>query len=102
MKKRYSDKQLTFIRKQAMIYQCACPAQICESIENIRMLYKMQESCLDINDIDKSVHECIKETAEKTHDELEQCLATILQIEGWDMNSLIMPAHLSKRLLDDI
>ena len=101
MKKMFSNDQLTHIRTQALIYQCACPAQVCVAIDTIRNLYEHQLGCLDATDTDKAVHTRIKESAELTHANLEQCLTDVLKLEGWEMETLEMPAFLQKRLLDE-
>ncbi|MFO7602268.1 MAG: hypothetical protein R6X06_00470 [Gammaproteobacteria bacterium] len=101
MQQTYSDAQLMHIRDQAMVYQCACPAQVCVAIDSIRSLYQQQLRCLDTTDTDRSVHERIKASAERSHAELEACLTDIIRIEGWDMATLKMPAYLQKRLIDD-
>lgn len=101
MKYLFSNEQLSFIRDQAMIYQCACPAQVCVTVDKIRELDEIQKKCLDASDVDKAVHERIRESAIKCHGEMERCLEDILRIEGWDMESLEMPDNLKKRLMDE-
>jgi len=54
-----------------------------------------------VTDTDHAVHARIKESAERTHAELEKCLTDILKLESWDMKTLDMPAYLQKRLHDD-
>jgi len=101
MKRVYSDQQISRIRDQAMIYQCACPAQVCVTIDKIRQLDEMQAECLDASDVDRAVHQRIRASAQKCHAELEGCLEDILQLEGWDMETLEMPENLKKRLIDE-
>jgi hypothetical protein len=101
MKKMFSNEQLAYIRDQAMIYQCACPAQICESIQHIRDLYDQQIKCIELTDTDKAVHGRIKESTENTHKEFEQCLTDVLKLEKWDMETLKMPEYLIKRLIQE-
>lgn len=100
MNKTFSKEQLFHIRDQAIIYQCACPAQICMAIDAIRGLHDYQNTCLDQTDTDHAVHKRIKESSEKAHIELEQCLQDVLKLEGWNMKTLDMPEYLQKRLLD--
>ncbi len=102
MNTRYSDEQLTHIRNQALIYQCACPAHVTAVINAIRALHEQQQNCINESDTDHAVHTRIQQSADKTHSELENCLTDILQLEGWDMDSLQMPEYLKKRLLDGI
>jgi len=102
MNTRYSNEQLTHIRDQALVYQCACPAHITVVIDAIRTLHEQQQKCLNQSDADDAVHKRIKQSAQKAHDELENCLTDILKLEGWDLHTLQMPEYLKKRLLDDI
>ncbi len=101
MQQTYTTEQLTYIRDQALIYQCACPAQVCVAIDTILKMHALQMQCLNATDTDRSVHERISATAEKCLAELELCLTEILQLEGWNMQTLKMPEYLKKRLLDE-
>lgn len=100
MDKTYSEEQLVYIRNQALIYQCACPAHVTVVIDAIRTLHNQQVNCLNESDTDNAVHMRIKESAEKNHSELEKCLTDILKLEGWNLDTLVMPEYLKKRLLD--
>lgn len=102
MNTRYSNKQLTHIRNQALIYQCACPAHVTVVVDAVRTLHEQQQNCLNESDTDHAVHARIKQSAQLAHDELENCLTDILKLEGWDMDTLKMPEYLKKRLLDGI
>lgn len=93
---RYSRESLVLIVEQAIIYQCACPAQICKAITQVRELHDYQRDCLTRTDTDRSVHERIAATCERNHAELEQCLADVLRLEGWDPVTLKMPDNLDK------
>lgn len=97
MQPRYPREALRKIIEQAMIYQCACPAQICKAIGQMRELHKYQQECLVDQNTDRLVHERIALAAEKAHAELEQCLADVLRLEGWNVETLEMPADLAKR-----
>lgn len=97
MQQRYPREALRRIIEQAMIYQCACPAQICKAIGQMRELHKFQQECLVDQSTDQAVHERIALAAEKAHAELEQCLADVLRLEGWNAETLEMPADLAKR-----
>lgn len=101
MNKTYSEGRLAHIREQALIYRCACPAQVCVAIEAIRVLYSYQINCLDDTDTDQAVHLRIKDSAERSHAELEECLTDILKKEGWNIETLKMPSNLKKRLLGE-
>lgn len=102
MKTRYTHEQLAHIRNQALVYQCACPAQVTVVIDAIRTLHEQQQNCLNETDTDDAVHTRIKESALQVHVELENCLTDILKLEGWDLETLKMPEYLKKRLLDDV
>jgi hypothetical protein len=102
MDMQFSNEQITRIRDQSMVYQCACPAQVCVAISAIRELHRFQAKCLDRSDTDRAVHTRILEAAEQTHAELERCLVDILRLEGWDMQTLKMPKSLQKRLLEEL
>lgn len=102
MKTRYSKDQLIRILEQAAIYQCACPAQVSNTISGLRELYAYQQQCLDSSDTDREVHGTIARAAEQALEIIEQCLADVLRLEGWDPVSLEMPDSLKKRLLDQV
>lgn len=102
MKTNYTSEQLTHIRNQALIYQCACPAQVTVVVDAIRTLHEQQQICLNETDTDDAVHSRIKQSSLKAHAELEDCLTDILKLEGWDLETLKMPEYLKKRLLDGI
>lgn len=100
MEQTYPQSALVSIRRQAMIYNCACPAQVAETIAHLRKLYDYQAACLNEVPMDAAVHQRIAEAAERAHREMETCLREILAIEGWDPVTLQMPAHLEKRLAE--
>lgn len=80
-----------------MIYQCACPAQICKAIGQMRELHKYQQECLVDQSTDRAVHERIALAAERAHAELEHCLDDVLRLEGWNTETFEMPPDLAKR-----
>ena len=96
MTHRYSKEVLVKIVQQAMVYQCACPAQVCKAINQVRELYAYQEDCLSRSDTDKAVHERIAATCVGNHAALEQCLEDVLKLEGWDLVTYEMPSNLGK------
>ena len=99
MHQQFDTLQISKIIDQALIYQCACPAQVCRAIFELRELHDCQMACINDPQTDDLVHTTIARTAEKTHALLEQCLAEILQIEGWDLRTLTMPDALRKKPL---
>jgi hypothetical protein len=97
----FSREQLDTILKQSMMYACACPAQICKTIKEQRALYTYQQECLNQDDTDKAVHQAIADAIEETHPKLEACLKEVLTLEGWDLETLEMPAAILKKLMGD-
>ena len=69
MQPKFSKEQLMRVRDQALMYQCACPAQV-----SILLAYPI----------------------------FEQCLADVLLLEGWNMETLEMPELLKKRMVDSV
>ena len=63
MKKQYAPEQLERIRDQTAVYQCACPAQVCKAIEQIRYLNNYQKECMSKTDSQQEVHEAISAAA---------------------------------------
>jgi hypothetical protein len=102
LEKRFTDSQLQTILEQAAIYACACPAQVCKSINQHRALFKYQANCYNETDTDRAVHARIADTVRQSHAEMEHCLVDILRLEGWDMATLKMPTDLAKRLTDEV
>jgi len=97
----YTADQLSHIINQALLYQCACPAQVAKGIIDQRALYEYQQNCLNTTDTDMKVHQSIADCAETCHKNLEACLKEILTIEGWDPETLDMPESLKKRFMDN-
>lgn len=98
----YSREQLTWIREQAIIYQCACPAQVSKLLSEMQWLYKYQADCLNQTDVDFLVHSNIAEATKKAYPIIEQCMTDVLTLEGWDMATLTMPESLKKLTLASI
>lgn len=97
MKTQFSAVQISKIIDQALVYQCACPAQVATTILELRDLYDYQSKCNESNDTDKRVHEAIARATAETHAIMERCLEHVLAIEGWDRETLAMPEQLQKR-----
>jgi len=97
MKERFNTTQISKVIDQALMYQCACPAQVCRAIFELRELYDYQIKCANDTANDRLVHETIAATAEQSHMLMEECLVKILEIEGWDPTTLIMPESLRKK-----
>ena len=98
MKHQFDAFSLSRIIDQALVYQCACPAQVCRSILELRELYDYQRDCGNDSGNDRNVHDTIAEATSRAHETMEQCLEQILVIEGWDAATLTMPESLRKKI----
>lgn len=90
---RFSPAQLQAIIEEGAIYMCACPAQLCQQMISLRDLYAYQEQCM-ARDANAEVHDAIAAATRRAYAELEECLDRILTLEGWDRDTLKMPAGL--------
>jgi hypothetical protein len=98
MKLKYDAAQISRIIDQALIYQCACPAQVATTLLELRDLHDYQERCAEASDTDARVHAAIAAATEEIHARMERCLDEVLAIEGWDTATLTMPGGLRKRV----
>jgi hypothetical protein len=98
---RFSNDQLHRITDQAMIYMCACPAQVVRQILNLRELFDYQRTCAVKDHLMMQAHAHIAESTARAHAELERCLDEVLDLEGWDRATLTMPAGL-RELRDQV
>lgn len=96
MNTRFTDEALSRVIDQSLIFQCACPAQVAKHILGLRDLHAYQRECLGATDTDAAVHRRIAADAEAAHGLLEGCLRAVLALEGWDLETLEMPATLQK------
>lgn len=94
MKEMFTAAQVSRIIDQALIYQCACPAQVGRAIFELRELYAYQVSCGNDTTNDERVHAAIARATEQSHEAMEACLDEILIIEGWDKATLSLPESL--------
>lgn len=97
MKEQFNPSQISKVIDQALVYQCACPAQVCRAIFELRELYEYQMNCASDTVNDELVHKTIAQATEKAHELMEDCLHKILEIEGWDKKSLVMPESLKRK-----
>lgn len=97
----FDNAQLSHIIEEAMIFQCACPAQVAQHILGLRELSRYQFSCSITRTEDFGVHARIMESVRRTHVEMEQCLGDVLAAEGWDTATLTMPEGL-RQLRDQL
>ena len=97
MIERFNASQVSKVIDQALVYQCACPAQVCRAIFELRELHEYQTNCANDSVNDEVVHNTIALATEKAHELLEDCLARILEIEGWDQSNFDMPDSLKSK-----
>ena len=97
MKEQFNSAQISKVIDQALVYQCACPAQVCRAIFELRELYEYQMNCASDSANDDLVHKTIAAATEKSHEMMEECLQKILEIEGWDQGTFAMPEGLKKK-----
>ncbi|MGE4448995.1 hypothetical protein [Azospira oryzae] len=97
MEQRFSDQQLERIIDEATIYMCACPAQVAAAIRDLRGLYRYQQDCLEAPSSERPVHQLIAASTNTAHAELEECLDRVLDLEGWDRQTLRMPEGLRRK-----
>ncbi len=97
MKEQFDAAQISKVIDQALVYQCACPAQVCRAIFELRELYEYQMNCANDSVNDALVHRTIAAATEKSHEVMEACLKKILEIEGWDQVTFTMPQALKKK-----
>jgi len=103
-KKQFSEQALEQIVEEAMIYMCACPGQVAREIRQLRELIAYQSNCEQTPDADPRVHQTIAQSAIAAHALMEDCLSQVLDLEGWDRETLKMPAGLRQlrdRLISD-
>ena len=99
---RFSDAELGKIIEEAMIYMCACPAQVADAMRHMRTLHRYQLNCLVQPQNDSTVHASIAESTIQAHAILQDCLEQVLTLEQWDRATLRMPTHLRARRLSAI
>lgn len=97
MKEQFNPSQISKVIDQSLVYQCACPAQVCRAIFELRELHEYQMNCANDSVNDERVHKTIAEATEQAHQLMEDCLKQILEIEGWDQVSLVMPESLKRK-----
>ena len=99
----FTDAELEKIINEAMLYMCACPAQVAAQISDLRGVLRYQRNCLQTaSGAAIQVHQTIAEATLQAHRQLEQCLDQVLQLEGWDRQTLTMPAGLRQLRDDDL
>lgn len=103
MQQQFDDGQLEQVIDQAVIYQCACPAQVARLLLTLREVRDYQESCLAREDTAlQATHARIIKAVEAAHTLLEQCFNDVLELEHWDKSSLTMPTALRQLAHDEL
>lgn len=98
MKTRFNDDILSKIIEQALVYQCACPAQVAELLLELRRVEQYEIACLETEDDHLAItHRKIAESVAAAHVILEQCLDEVLDHEGWDRSTWKMPEDLRSK-----
>ena len=97
LKEQFNAAQISKVIDQSLIYQCACPAQVCKAIFELRELFDYQMNCISDSKNNELVHNTIAAAAEVSHEIMEECLKQILKIEGWDQANLKMPELLKHK-----
>ena len=92
----FTDRELEAIVEEATIYMCACPGQVAAEIRGLRNLIRYQRDCINSGKTLAVVHQTIESSAHEAHVLMEACLERVLEIEGWDRQTLKMPAGLRK------
>lgn len=104
LKTQFTNAQLQRINIQGMIYMCSCPSQVSGQIDSLRKLFDYQVNCSDRNrgELQAKVHQRIAEASQQAHQIMEACLSDILDLEGWDRETLEMPAGLRAMLEQEL
>lgn len=101
-KERFTDAELDKVIEQAMIYMCACPAQVADAVRKLRELYRYQLRCIENPENSVAVHTLIAQSTLQTHSLMQDCLEKVIELEEWDKTTLEMPAGLRKRQLKEM
>lgn len=99
---RFTDSELDKVIEQAMIYMCACPAQVADAMRKLRELYRYQQRCMENPENSIAVHSLIAQSTLQTHSLMQDCLEQVIELEGWDRTTLEMPAGLRKRQMQEM
>lgn len=91
---RFREEELVKVRDEALIYMCACPAQVAVTIAQLRRVHEYQRECEGRRTDTLGVHDRIARAVSQAHAIMENCLDEILSLEGWDRQTLAMPPGL--------
>lgn len=96
LQNRFSREQLIRILDQSLVYECACPEQVCRQMLALSELFDYQMGCIERHDIDTQVHQAIAEGTRISYAAMEACLSEVLALEGWDKETLTRPVGLGR------
>ena len=99
---RFTNAELNTIIEQAMLYMCACPAQVADAIRKLRELYRYQMRCLESPENTPSVHHVIAQSTIQSHTLMQDCLEKVITLENWDRSTLQMPPNLRQRQMREV
>jgi hypothetical protein len=99
---RLTDAELSKVIEQAVIYMCACPAQVADSVRKLRELYRYQLRCIANTGNNNVVHALIAQSTIQSHAIMQDCLDKVIELEEWDRSTLEMPDGLRKRQMQEI
>lgn len=102
MKQQFTSAQLYTIMSQSPDSECACPAQVCGSLVDLRELYDYQAACLRGTSTDLKMHEAIALATTQAHDILEKCLKEILDMAGWDFQTMAFSESPDKKIANKL
>ncbi|QSB00759.1 hypothetical protein JWZ98_19210 [Methylomonas sp. EFPC1] len=100
----FSNQQLKRINVQGILYMCSCPSQVGGQIDSLRKLFDYQANCSERSgsEVQTRVHQRIADATQQAHLIMEECLKDVLELEGWDPETLEMPAGLRTLLEQEI
>jgi len=98
-KAQFSTEDLATIVDQAIVEQCACPAQVAQTLLRLRELLSYQHDCLNDRPVHPETHELIGDAVSRCHAILETCLDQVLTAEQWNRATWTMPERLQQRAL---
>jgi hypothetical protein len=96
---RFTDSDLGNVIEQGMIYMCACPAQVAQSMRNLREQYRYQLRCMENPKNVVAVHAHIAHSTIQAHSAMQGRLDKVIEMEGWDRSPFQMPSGLLERQL---
>jgi hypothetical protein len=94
---RFTDSDLGNVIELGVICMCACPAQVAQSMRNLRELYRYQLHCMENPRNEIAVHAHSAQSTIHAHSVMQDCLDKVIEMEGWGRSTLQMPSGLRAR-----